>query len=210
MPEILTPPRGASLLLRLLAGETDFPQIEGDLSEEFHQRVLSAGAAAARQWYRHEALRNTWVLARTSKTLRTMLAAGLGAVGLCWGPQLLYLGQHIVQAVVGAIVMHQPLWPFVSKYFWAAFHLRGTPFAIGVPPFDPWVVPLFRAVTAFCFGILATRSFTDRAWLLRLAFVGWTIALWVYFPLNPLLYGVWWFLLGSAYCSRRVRRQLAV
>ena len=208
MPEILKPPVGASLLLRLFAGETDFPQIEGDLREEFHQRAIG-NAAAARRWYKHEAFRNVWVLARSRRTIRILMVAGLCAVALYWSPWLISLGQYSLGHIVYAIQKRRPqvviMLPF---HVWWAIRSKGAFYSLPQPDF--WIYWAFHAVIAMYFGILASRAFTDRVWLLRLAFVGWNLALLAYFPVSPVLYGVCWFLLGSAYCSQRMRRQLAV
>ena len=58
MPEITAPPKWILFLLWPFMGETCYPQIEGDLSEEFHQRESEHGVAAARRWYYREVCRN--------------------------------------------------------------------------------------------------------------------------------------------------------
>jgi hypothetical protein len=58
MPEITAPPKGILFLLWPFKGEPCYPQIEGDLSEEFQQRESEYGLAAARRWYCREVCRN--------------------------------------------------------------------------------------------------------------------------------------------------------
>lgn len=64
MPEITAPPKWILFLLWPFKGEPCYPQIEGDLSEEFQQRELEHGLPAARRWYFREVCRNllslTW------------------------------------------------------------------------------------------------------------------------------------------------------
>ena len=62
MPEITAPPKWILFLLWPFKGESCYPQIEGDLSEEFQQRTSKHGIAEARRWYRHEVCRNLWSL----------------------------------------------------------------------------------------------------------------------------------------------------
>jgi putative ABC transport system permease protein len=64
MPECFEPPRGAVLLLSFFWSDPEFPQILGDLFEEFQERVGVAGETAARRWYWRESLRNAWALTR--------------------------------------------------------------------------------------------------------------------------------------------------
>jgi hypothetical protein len=58
MPEITAPPKWILWLLWPFRGELCYPQIEGDLSEEFHQREAEHGMFSARQWYCREVCRN--------------------------------------------------------------------------------------------------------------------------------------------------------
>ena len=62
MPEIAAPPKWMLFLLWPFKGESCYPQIEGDLSEEFQYRVSKNGMAAARRWYCREVCRNLWSL----------------------------------------------------------------------------------------------------------------------------------------------------
>jgi hypothetical protein len=79
MTDSATPPRLATVLLRLFAGEPDFPQIEGDLNEEFHNQLVASGPKVAQRSYRREALRNVWALAKRPSAMR-VLALALGSV----------------------------------------------------------------------------------------------------------------------------------
>jgi hypothetical protein len=60
MPDITAPPKWILLLLWPFRGELCYPQIEGDLSEEFYQREVEHGMLSARQWYYREVCRNFW------------------------------------------------------------------------------------------------------------------------------------------------------
>ena len=62
MSEIAAAPRWMLLLLWPFKGESCYPQIEGDLSEEFQYRVSKHGMTAARRWYCREVYRNLWSL----------------------------------------------------------------------------------------------------------------------------------------------------
>jgi hypothetical protein len=67
-----TPPKFATLLLRLFSGEPDFPEIEGDLNEEFHNQLVASGPNVAHRSYRREALRNVWALAKRPRAIRVL------------------------------------------------------------------------------------------------------------------------------------------
>ena len=58
MPKIAAPPKWMLFLLWPFQGESCYPQIEGDLSEEFQYKGLKHGIAAARRWYCREIFRN--------------------------------------------------------------------------------------------------------------------------------------------------------
>ena len=65
MPDCAKPPFLGTFILSLFSAEPDFPEIEGDLTEELHTRVESAGSSAALRWYLREIFRN--VLALTAR-----------------------------------------------------------------------------------------------------------------------------------------------
>src|SRR5690242_7157947 len=139
MPEKLTPPRGASLLLRLLAGEGDFPQIEGDLREEFHRRTL-ADAVAARRWYRRELYRNVWALARGWKTIAVVVMAVAAAVVIGW------------QREFAILLRREPLG-----------HMNKGMFLM--EPVLVWVIAGWQMFVPFGLGFLLTRAAAGRDWL---------------------------------------------
>jgi hypothetical protein len=60
--EITAPPRWIRFLLWPFKGEPCYPQIEGDLAEEFQQRIADNGIRSARLWYYKEVCRNLLVL----------------------------------------------------------------------------------------------------------------------------------------------------
>jgi hypothetical protein len=60
MVKATAPPQWILFLLWPFKGESCYPQIEGDLSEEFQQQESIHGIAVARQWYYREACRNLW------------------------------------------------------------------------------------------------------------------------------------------------------
>jgi hypothetical protein len=62
MSEIAKPPVGILLLLWPFKGERNYPQIVGDLNEEYRQRAEETGIPAALRWYRREIWRTFWVL----------------------------------------------------------------------------------------------------------------------------------------------------
>jgi hypothetical protein len=80
MPESVKPPQMAALLLSIFASEPIFPQIEGDLSEEFHQRTRMNGLNSARHWYWRETFRNVLVFIKRPKILQVLAVAALCSV----------------------------------------------------------------------------------------------------------------------------------
>lgn len=90
MPELLKSPAIPTAILNFFANQPDFSALAGDISEEFQQRALVSGAAAARRWYWREAFRNAWALSaremlRTPVRTLLMAAACLIAVSLLTG-----------------------------------------------------------------------------------------------------------------------------
>jgi hypothetical protein len=61
MAKNITPPQGILLLLWPFKGESCYPQIVGDLSEEFQQQA-EHGLSDAHRWYYKEICRNFWSL----------------------------------------------------------------------------------------------------------------------------------------------------
>src|SRR5262247_779780 len=77
MPESVNPPQMAVLLLSVFASELDFPQIEGDLREEFHQHMRMNGRRTARRWYWRETFRNVFVFIKRPRILQVLAVAAL-------------------------------------------------------------------------------------------------------------------------------------
>ena len=141
MLETVKPPKGASLLLNLFAGEPDFPQVEGDLSEEFHQRVLRSGLNSANLWYWREALRN----AQAFLTRRDMINV-LGSAAL--GVALFYLAA-----------------PLFSNW------LRGKLVSVPrLPGLKFFLLTLFEITFVLTLGAVLSRILRGRVPLLRLTF----------------------------------------
>src|SRR2546430_3296576 len=141
MLEILRPPKGASLLLRLFASEPDFPQVEGDLSEEFQELDLQAGPSAARQWYWREALRNAFGFVTRRESIN---AFGTGLLSLA-----------IFRLVV-------PLF-----FHWLRNELASVP---RVPGLGILLMTLFEITLSFLLGAVMSRMLKGREPLLRLTF----------------------------------------
>ena len=80
MTDATKPPRLAAQLLSFFAAEPDFPQIEGDLDEEFHNWLLAYGPAVARRSYWREALRSMWALTKRSSTIQVLALAALSVL----------------------------------------------------------------------------------------------------------------------------------
>ena len=58
MPDRTKPPLLGTFILSLFSAEPDLLVIEGDLSEEFYDRLSTRGSTSARRWYLREAFRN--------------------------------------------------------------------------------------------------------------------------------------------------------
>lgn len=195
MTNSITPPKFATLLLSLFASEPDFPQIEGDLSEEFHNCLLASGPDVARRSYRREAFRNMWALAKRSSTMRVLAVA---ALSIC-----------ISVFSVG---------PF--SHWLNTLDLGGSAFALTL-----LLLYLFNTTIALVLGILMSLFLRGCERMLRLAFTGfyllyficgyviimWPLVLNRYFTLNiinlSLELSAFW--MGSVWISRRRLRRLA-
>jgi len=88
MPESTNPPKGAHLLLSLFRSEPDLPQIEGDLSEEFHQHLLASGPHTARRWYWREVFRNLWVFTKRPRSIQVFAVGALCVAIFRFAPPL--------------------------------------------------------------------------------------------------------------------------
>ena len=141
MLETLRPPKGASLLLNLFASEPDFPQVEGDLSEEFQQLALQSGPSAARQWYWREALRNALAFVTRRESINA-------------------LGAGLLSLAIFRLVM-----PLFSH--WLRDELASVP---RVPTLGILLITLFEIALSFLLGAVMSRILGRREPLLRLTF----------------------------------------
>jgi hypothetical protein len=141
MPESIPPPQMAALLLSVFASEPDFPQIEGDLREEFHQHRQMNGLRSARRWYWRETFRNVLALIKRPRILQALALAALCVV---------------------IIRIAYP--PFV---IWLRIELRESPLR---PVLYVFLLFLFRPCLSLALGILAGHMLRGRERLLVLAF----------------------------------------
>lgn len=175
MPESVTPPQMAALLLSIFASEPDFPQIEGDLSEEFHQRMRVNGLHSARRWYWRETFRNVLVFIKRPRILQVIAVAAL-----C--------------VVIGLITTR----PYVT---WLLAELRETP---RVPGLAAFLIFLFRMSVPLALGILAGRMLRGREVILISAFTGFyllfhvQLLFLVWKAQVPLHFKIWGFLLNCS------------
>jgi hypothetical protein len=137
------PPRLANLLLRPFSGEPDFPQIEGDMREEFHNRIQTSGVQTANSWYRREALRNVWALSRRPRVIQVFLMAVL------------------------AVLVYRFTVPLSARWLSPALHA-----APRIPGLQFSLVFTFAAVVSLSMGALMTRGVRGRERMLRLSFSG--------------------------------------
>lgn len=195
MTDAIKPPKLATVLLSLFASEPDFPQIEGDLSEEFHNRLLASGPDVARRSYWREAFRNMWALTKRSSTIKVLAVA---ALSIC-----------ISVFSVG---------PF--SHWLITLDLGGFAFALTL-----LLLYLFNTTIALVLGILMSRFLRGREHMLRLAFTGFyllyiicgyikikgPLVLDMYFTLNAVNWSLvliaFW--MGSVWISQRRLRRLA-
>jgi hypothetical protein len=100
MPESINPPQTAALLLSIFASEPDFPQIEGDLREEFHRHMRMNGPGAARRWYWRETFRNVLVFIKRPRILQALAVAALCIVvpRIAYRPYLTWLSAELREA----------------------------------------------------------------------------------------------------------------
>jgi len=100
MPESVNPPQMAALLLSIFASEPDFPQIEGDLREEFHQHMRMNGRRTARRWYWRETFRNVFVFIKRPRILQALAVAALCIVvpRIAYRPYATWLSAELREA----------------------------------------------------------------------------------------------------------------
>jgi hypothetical protein len=128
--------------MSLFASEQDFPQIEGDLSEEFHNCLLASGPDVARRSYWREAFRNMWALAKRFSTIKVLAVAAFSI--------------SISVFSVG---------PF--SHWLITLDLGRSGFALTLV-----LLYLFNTTIALVLGILMSRFLRGRERMLRLAFTG--------------------------------------
>src|SRR5262245_60397623 len=141
MPESVNPPQMAALLLSIFASEPDFPQIEGDLHEEFHQHMQMNGLRSARRWYWRETFRNVFVLIKRPRILQALAIAALCVVVICIAYR-----------------------PYLT---WLSAELRNAP---RVPGLLFFLLFLFRMCLSLALGILAGHILRRRERILISAF----------------------------------------
>lgn len=150
-PRPIAPPRTTELLLEALGADTGFrDDLVGDLAEEFAARAERSGAAAARRWYRREALRAVpHLLVHRARRVRSRDLRYLAGVAL---------SAYVLTAALG--------WTVAGLAYGAALAFdapRSLPSAIN--PADPRL--LFIALSA---GVVsATTAGYLAAWLGRRA-----------------------------------------
>ena len=148
MPESVNPPQLAALILSVFASEPDFPQIEGDLREEFHQHMRTNGLGAARRWYWRETFRNVFVFIKRPRILQALAVAALFVV-----------------------VIRIAYRPYLT---WLSAELRTAP---RVPGLLFFLLVLFRMCLSLALGILAGHILRRRERILISAFTGFYLLL---------------------------------
>jgi hypothetical protein len=88
MTDSIKPPGFATLLLSIFASEPDFPEIAGDLSEEFHYRLLTSNQQTARRLYWRDTFRNLWALTKRPSTIQVFAVAALCVCISVFSPRL--------------------------------------------------------------------------------------------------------------------------
>lgn len=141
MPESVNPPQTAALLLSIFASEPDFPQIEGDLREEFHQHRQMNGPRSARRWYWRETFRNVFVFIKRPRILQALAIAAL------------------------IVVAYRPASIRYDRWLSATMHEMPR-----LPGLHPLLIFIFRTGAFLAIGALAGHILRGRERLLTLAF----------------------------------------
>jgi hypothetical protein len=141
MNDSISAPKLATLLLSLFASEPDFPQIEGDLREEFHNRLVASGPTLARRWYWREVRRNLWALLKRPRAIQVFAVAALSVL--------------VFKFSVG---------PFFQ---WLQVQLYSAP---RVPGLRLVLMAVFETAIALLLGMLMSRFVKARERMLRVAF----------------------------------------
>ena len=198
MTHSITPPKLATLMLSFFASEPDFPQIEGDLGEEFHNCLLASGPQVARRSYWREALRNMWALAKRSSTIQVLAMAALSVF------------------VFPLIV--PPFFHWLDTFY----------FVSQVAGLQLFLLAIFEMTISVVLSVLLSRVLSGRERMLRMTFTGFYLLInmsiylvfgWpdllnirpLYFVLNLINWAlvVIAFWMGSVWVNRRRLRRLA-
>lgn len=132
MPENLQPPRAAQRILSYF-GSPHLPQILGDLTEEFNERVQSNGLSAARRWYWRATLRNVIALRARGEITGKAVPKMLFQISGIWFAVALLLMWHSHGWLMG--LEHQA-WGVMTAVVFLLYSLL----MIG------WLVPLLWAL----------------------------------------------------------------
>jgi hypothetical protein len=95
MSRIAGAPKWMLFLLWPFKGESCYPQVEGDLSEEFQYQESKVGMAAARRWYRREVFRNL-----ASLTFRWTTIAAIALPLFCVALSSIHLFVHFLRFLI--------------------------------------------------------------------------------------------------------------
>ncbi len=162
MLNIIEPPRGAIRLLSLFAGESDLPQIEGDLREEFHQILSQFGPDEARRWYWRQAWRNVWSLIKRPSVINV-----LGGAALC-------------------VAIFRLVIPLLFR--WMRFELSSGP---RVPALGFVLITFLEIATVVILGGVASRILRGHERLVRLTFTVFYLLTIAQFTFFSGIYAVW-------------------
>jgi len=158
MPEISAPPKWILHLLWFFKGESCYPQIVGDLSEEFQCRTSEYGIEDARRWYRREVSRNFISLAFRWTTI--------AAVG--------------VPLICVALFIRPATNPFM--YFSASF-ARWLPIQDSMTK-DLTLVILVTGLKGLAFGMICGVLLRGHERITRLVFSAFYLGFWVIWGIN--------------------------
>jgi hypothetical protein len=158
MPEITAPPKWIMFLLWPFRGETCYPQVEGDLSEEFQHRVSKSGIAGARRWYHREVCRNllslTWRWATIAAVVSPLICDAIrGTVNPPFMRMLSTLWQH----------------PQPKTYFILLI-----------------IFVLSKAIPGLASGIVCSSLLRGHGRMIRLSFTGYYLGLWAFWVIQNL------------------------
>lgn len=191
MPESAKPPFFGTFILSLFSAEPDFPEIEGDLSEEFHDRVRSAGSTSARRWYLREAFRNVSALTLrqfTRSPIRTLAAMSIACLVVLNLPPFLVLFE-----------IHHRRFPNLEWSTWNVFCVA------------------YFSLMPLLLGVLSSRLLPDRTFALAITLtglhlLGGTLRLLNCFYLEPFVQHPadldwWWTVVGFSVASLATRNR---